>query len=239
MFGFMIILLAALVQGITGFGFALIAVPLLSLFIPEIKSITPIIVGYSLVTNILIFCKSKNHVKLKEIMPLIIFGIIGTPIGTYILLFVNAKILKLTIGLIICVTATAMLKNYKIRIKNEKLSYGLVGILSGLLNGSIGLSGPPVVLFMTNQGIKKETFRANLSIYGIVTNIFALTTFILGGIINNTVVIYAINFFPALLIGSIIGIKFSTIISEKVFKKTTIYLITILGLYTVIATLFR
>ena len=115
MFGFMIILLAALVQGITGFGFALIAVPLLSLFIPEIKSITPIIVGYSLVTNILIFCDSKNHIKLKEIMPLIIFGIIGTPIGTYILLFVSAKILKVAIGLIICLTATAMLKNYKMQ----------------------------------------------------------------------------------------------------------------------------
>lgn len=237
MFGFIIILLAALVQGITGFGFALIAVPLLSLFIPEIKNITPIIVGYSLVTNVLIFCKSKNYVKLKGIIPLIIFGIIGTPIGTYILLFVNAKIMKLAIGLIICGTAIAMLKNYKIRIKNEKFSYGVIGVLSGLLNGSIGLSGPPVVLFMTNQDTKKETFRANLSIYGIVTNLFALGTFMVGGIINKTVVGYAISFFPALIIGAVIGIKFSTIISERIFKKITVYLITILGFYTVIATL--
>lgn len=152
---FFIILIASLIQGITGFGFALVAVPLLSLFIPEIKDITPVIVIYSLITNIIIVYRSRKYVELKKIIPLIIFSIIATPLGTYILISFKVKTLKFIIGIIIIITALAMLKNFKIKIKNEKISYGIIGILSGILNGSTGLSGPPVVLFLTNQGEKK------------------------------------------------------------------------------------
>lgn len=117
MAGFFIILLASLIQGITGFGFALVAVPLLSLFIPEIKNITPIIVIYSLITNIIIVYKSRKYVEFKKIIPLIIFAIIATPLGTYILISFKVKTLKIIIGIIIIITALAMLKNFKIKIR--------------------------------------------------------------------------------------------------------------------------
>jgi uncharacterized protein len=239
MIGFMSVLLASFTQGITGFGFALIAVPLLSLFIPEIRNITPIIVIYSLLTNIIILYKSRHSIDFKKIIPLVIFGIIATPIGTFMLLYVKVKTLKIVIGLVITTTAFAMIKNFKIKVKNEKVSYGIVGLLSGLLNGSTGLSGPPVVLFLTNQDTDKEVFRSNLSFYGIATNIFAIILFIVEGIINISVVKFTISYFPALLIGVFAGIRISTKINEIIFRKLTIYLIAILGFYTVISTILK
>lgn len=236
MLGFFSILLSSFTQGITGFGFALIAVPLLSLFIPEFRNITPIVVIYSLLTNIAITYKSRQYIDFKKIIPLIIFGIIGTPIGTYMLLYVKVNTLKFIIGLIITITAFAMFKNFKIKIKNEHISYGVVGLLSGLLNGSAGLSGPPIVLFLTNQDTPKEVFRANIAFYGIAGNIFAIIVFIVEGIINISVLHFTIVYLPALIIGVIAGIKISTKINEVIFRKLTIYLITFLGLYTVIST---
>ena len=237
MIGFISILLASFTQGITGFGFALIAVPLLSLFIPEIRNITPIIVIYSFLTNIVIVYKSRCYIDFKKIIPLITFGILATPIGTLMLIYVKARTLKIAVGLIITITAFAMLKNFKIKIKNEKLSYGIVGLFSGLLNGSTGLSGPPVVLFLTNQHIDKDIFRANLTFYGIATNIFAIMIFIMEGIINIPVLHFTIFYFPALLIGVFLGIRLSAKINEIIFRKLTIYLIALLGLYTVISTI--
>jgi uncharacterized membrane protein YfcA len=236
MLGFISVLLASLIQGVTGFGFALIAVPLLSLFIPEIRNITPIIVIYSFLTNIIIVYKSRHYIDFKKIMPLIIFGIIATPIGTYVLLYVKVNTLKIIIGSIITITAFAMLKNFKIKIKNQGISYGIVGLLSGLLNGSTGLSGPPVVLFLTNQNTDKDVFRANLTFYGIATNIFAIIVFIVEGIINTSVLNFTIIYLPALILGVFVGIKISTKINENLFRNLTIYLITFLGLYTVIST---
>ena len=229
--------LASLIQGITGFGFALVAVPLLSLFIPEIKNITPIIVIYSLITNIIIVYKSRKYVEFKKIIPLIIFAIIATPLGTYILINFKVKTLKIIIGIIIIITALAMLKNFKIKIRNEKISYGVVGILSGILNGSTGLSGPPVVLFLTNQGEKKDVFRANLTMFGFITNIFAIINFIVEGIINRDTLTFTVIYFPALLLGVIIGIIVVKKISDYFFRLCTIYLIIVLGVYTVISTI--
>ena len=239
MFGFISILLAAFTQGITGFGFALIAVPLLSLFIPEIRNITPIIVIYSLLTNIIIVYKSRYYIDFKKIIPLILFGIIGTPIGAYILLYIKVSNLKIIIGLVTSITALAMFKNFKVNIKNQNVSYGIVGLLSGLLNGSTGLSGPPIVLFLTNQNTDKEIFRANLTFYGISTNIFAIIIFSVEGIINTSVLNFTILYLPALIIGVFIGIKTSTKINELVFRNLTIFLIASLGLYTVISTILK
>lgn len=239
MLGFISILLASLIQGITGFGFALIAVPLLSLFIPELRNITPIIVIYSLLTNVIIVYKSRRYIDLKKIIPLIIFGIIATPIGTYILLYVNVSTLKIIIGLIITITAFAMLKNFKIKIKNQGISYGIVGLLSGFLNGSTGLSGPPVVLFLTNQNTDKDVFRANLTFYGVATNIFAIILFIAEGVVNTSVINFTILYLPALIIGVFGGIILSAKINETLFKKLTIYLIAFLGLYTAISAILK
>jgi Sulfite exporter TauE/SafE. len=132
-----------------------------------------------------------------------------------------------------------MLKNYKINIKNQNISYGVVGLLSGLLNGSTGLSGPPVVLLLTNQNTNKDVFRANLTFYGITTNIFAIILFVSEGIINNSVINFTVLYLPALIIGVFYGIKISSKINETLFKTITIYLISILGLYTVISTILK
>ncbi|MBC8059829.1 MAG: sulfite exporter TauE/SafE family protein [Clostridiaceae bacterium] len=239
MMGFISILLASFTQGVTGFGFALVAVPLLSLFIPEIRNITPIIVIYSFLTNIIIVYKSRGYIDYKKVLPLVIFGIIAIPIGTFLLLYVKVKTLKIAIGLVTTITSLAMLKNFKINIKNEKISYGIVGLLSGLLNGSTGLSGPPVVLFLTNQHMNKDVFRANLTFYGIATNIFTIILFLVEGIINISVLHFTIFYLPALLIGVFVGIRISTKVNEIFFRKLTIYLIAFLGLSTIITTILK
>lgn len=237
MLGFMSILFASLTQGVTGFGFALVAVPLLSFFIPELRNITPIIVIYSLMTNVIMAYKLRSHIYFKRIIYLIVFAIIATPIGTYMLICVNVKLLKFIIGIVIVITAFFMFKNFKIEIKNEKLSYALVGALSGILNGSAGLSGPPIVLFLTNQNVDKDQFRANITFFGLATNIFAVILFWFEGIINNSVLHFTIIYLLALIIGVALGIIVSTKINEHIFRNITILLIALLGLYTSISTI--
>lgn len=239
MLGFISILLASFTQGVTGFGFALIAVPLLSLFIPEMRNITPIVVIYSFLTNIIIVYKAWRNIEFRKIIPLVVFGIAAIPIGTYMLLYVKVDTLKIIVGIVITITAITMSKNLKIKIKNENLSYGIVGLLSGFLNGSAGLSGPPVVLFLTNQNTDKEAFRASITFYGIATNIFTIILFSIKGIVNVSVLQTTVLYLPALIIGVLSGIMISNKINEAFFRKLTIYLIAILGLYTVISTIIR
>ena len=229
----LIIFLSSIIQGITSFGFSLVAVPLLGMLLP-LKVVVPMLVLYSLVLNIIILYHIRSHANLKQIIILVIAGIIGTPFGAHILKVVDENILKVVIGVIVTISAFINLYGIKIKIKNEKLSYIPVGFVSGLMNGSASLGGPPLVLFLTNQGVEKQRFRANLTSYFLILNIFTIPTYFLGGQITPNVVSYTLYALPALIIGAFLGVRLGNKVDEALFRKLTLGLIIVTGILSVI-----
>ncbi len=234
--GLIVIFCAGMVQGLTSFGFGLLSLPILSLFMP-LKLIVPVLIIFSLIINSMILFKIKEYVNLRRIVILIIFGIIGTPLGTYLLIILNENTLKLVIGILITISAIAMWKGYKIKVKNEKLSYIPVGFLSGILNGSVSLSGPPIILFLTNQGVEKQIFRANLTSYFLVLNIITIPTYLVSGIITKEVIKYSIYLLPGLILGVLLGIKLGNKVNEAIFKKLTLVLMIVMGILSIVSSL--
>jgi hypothetical protein len=171
--GFFITFIAGLVRGLTCFGFAMVTVSLLIFFLPP-QIVVSIVSILSIVTNIIMFLEVRKWIKIKEIWPLLVCGLIGIPFGTYLLLILEANLLKIIIGSVITLSAITMLMNFKRKIKKEKLGCGLIGMISGLLQGSTTVSGPPVALFLMNQDVKKLSFRANLAVYFLVMNFAGL-----------------------------------------------------------------
>jgi uncharacterized protein len=244
MYGLIIIFLSSMIQGITGFGFALFAVPLLTIFILPgeskplftVEQAIPMLICYGLLSALLIIFKSHNHIKLREIWVMILFGIIGIPMGYFILEAVDPDLLKLIAGIIIIITAVILMKGYVIKLKSYSLASMIAGFFSGLLNGSLSMSGPPIVLFLSNQNVEKEYFRANITFYGIITNIIAIAIFAFKRKINLHVLAYAGILAPALIIGVLAGIIISLKVNEKLFKKLTLLLLIATGVMSVVFT---
>jgi len=231
--GLLIIFFAGLIQGITSFGFSLVAVPLLSLFIP-LKIVVPVLIVYSLVLNSIILYNLKEHINIKRISILVVAGVVGTPFGTYLLKILDENILKVVVGLIVVLSSVINYYGFKFKVKNEKLSYIPVGIVSGLLNGSVSLSGPPVILFLTNQGVEKQIFRASLTSYFWILNLITIPTYFISGLITKDVTSYTIYFFPGLILGVLLGIKLGNKVDEVFFKRITIGLVFFMGLLSII-----
>lgn len=232
----LVILVAAIIQGTAGFGFSLVAAPLLALLLP-IKEIVPMLVCYSLVTNIMVVRTTRKHIKLRHIWVMILTGIIGIPIGVYGLKNFDPQILKIVIGILILVTTIIIGSGFKIRFKNEHLSFGIAGFISGVLNGSLAMSGPPIVLFLSNSGYNKDEFRANLTTYAVITNIMTIVSFIFYGLISMDMVkTMGMNIF-ALFIGSFIGLQVASKIKDQHFKKVVLVLLSILSIVTIIKAL--
>ena len=234
--GTLIVLIAGFLQGLTGFGFALISVPFLVKII-TLKEAVPIVVVLSLCTNVAIIINCIKEIKIKKIWLLIITSIIFAPLGTYSLIYFNSNYLKLFFGIIIIVFSILLILDKSFAIKNERIGYGLTGSLSGYLNGSLSLSGPPVVLFLSNQGMSKNAFRANITFYSIILNSITIVTYLKNGLLNETFLEKIIYFLPAMLLGVLIGIKLSKKIDEKLFKKVVLILLLISGLWTIISTI--
>lgn len=230
------IFLSATIQGMTGFGFALISVPVMSIFFP-ITTVIPIIVFYSLISNFTVIFKTLKFTDFKKISPMIITGIAGIPMGASILKTFNPADLKIAVGFIILFTSFVMLGGFKVRFKKEKVSYVVTGFVSGILNGSLSMSGPPIVLFLSNEGYDKNEFRANLALYSIVTNILTIFTFVITGIISKPIVKTGLIGVIPLIFGSYFGIFIAEKIDNNHFKKLILILLIIMGGVTVFRSL--
>lgn len=233
---FIIIIFSAMVQGATGFGFSLLAVPLLAFVLP-LNVIVPILVLFSLLLNVIVFFKLQGHVDKVKIGILIGFGLISIPIGINALQGLDENIIKLAVGIIVIVSAVAMNFGIKIHFKNEKVAYGLTGILSGILNGASSLSGPPVILMLSNEGVEKSTFRKTLATYFLALNLFSIPMFVLNGMVTTEVLSKSVILLPALIIGVLIGVGLGNKLPEKIFRKITLTLIFLMGIMTIISSI--
>lgn len=231
--GFSVIFLAGMTQGLTGFGFALVAVPILIIFLPP-KIVVPVVLIHSALINMFILFKVREWVDLKRIVPLMIAGVAATPIGTYLLIILDVNLLKILIGTVIALSAVALLRGFRMEIKNERLAFGPVGFISGILNGTTQMSGPPVILFFTNQGVQKEVFRANLVAYFMVLNVATVPSAVLGGLITGSVINYALLFLPAMILGAIVGMILAHKVEEELFRKLALNIVTVAGLFSIV-----
>ena len=232
------ILLSATIQGVAGFGFALISVPIMSAFFP-ITTVVPVIVFYSLISNFTVIFRTIKFTNFKKIYPMIISGILGIPIGTTILKTFNQNNVKIAIGLIILFTSFVMLKGFRINFKKEKISYIVTGLISGILNGSLSMSGPPIVLFLSNEGYNINEFRANLALYSIVTNILTIFTYIISGLISQNIIKTSLVGIIPLIIGSYFGIFIAEKIENNHFKKLILILLIITGGITILKSFMK
>jgi len=232
--GLIVVFAASCIQGMTSFGFSLLAVPLLGFFMP-LSVIVPMLVIFSLLMNFMILFKLKSTPDLKAIGTILITGMIATPLGANLLKNANPDILKFTVGIVIFLSAIFMYKGYKLEMKNKTVSFLTTGFMSGLLNGSISMSGPPVILFMTNEGVEKTQFRVNLTSYFFAINIVTVLVFYFNGQLGPEVLSTSALLFPALVVGVIAGVTLGNKAKEEKFRTFTIFLIMAMGLLSVLS----
>lgn len=229
----LIFLLAALLQGLTGFGFSILAVPLLTLFISP-KIMVPVLLLYSIVINIVVFSSCWRSVELKRILILLIFGILGMPLGTHLLVVLPDNYLRIGIGFLILGFGLLQLLGFKKKFKQNSMVTAPIGFASGILSGSISMSGPPIILFLTNQEVGKHVFRANLAAYFFILNIFTIPVYIMNDLLTKTVLNISLKYLVALLTGVFLGNYISHKIKDTHFRKVTLILLILLGILSVL-----
>ncbi|MCK5310352.1 MAG: sulfite exporter TauE/SafE family protein [Thermoplasmata archaeon] len=227
-FAITVILLAGLVQGLAGFGFSQFALPLLVLVMIS-QELIPMMVVLSLFLNLFLVYELRKDIQLKRIWPLMLGGILGIPIGTYLLLIADTGIMKLLIGLVIIIFGLAQLFEIRKTVKNEKLAMGPIGFAGGILNGSVSMSGPPLIIFFSNQKMGKQEFRANLIAFFMFINLVTLPVFLFAGLLTSEIITISGILLPGLIVGAFIGSRLALKIDEARFKKMTTLLIIFMG----------
>lgn len=224
----LIVLAAGFLQGLTGFGFVLIALPLLGLFLP-LKTIIPLLIMLALCISFYLSIQLRRSIRFRNIVTLFIATLPGIPLGVYTLQRVSPQTLSLGLGLLmISFTSYQLLATPKPRPLGTWSSL-LAGVLSGILAGSIGAGGPPVIIYSALQPWSKDESKATLAFYFAVTGLIVSINHAITGLITEEVLHYFLISLPALLVGIILGVFGYKHISDHGYRKLAFILVFLLG----------
>ncbi len=214
-----IVLLAAFVKGVTGFGFALVSLPLLMFWFPA-KELIPVLMLCNLFASILIVLQKKEYKLIdKKSRSLIIYGAIFTIFGVTLLKNIPNKALIVILAVFFIVMSIfSMLKHKKIS-KYKIGIYRLAGAVCGFLTGCISVSGPPLALFLHQVNVNNRQFREIFAWFSITTATVALISYYFADLLTwKTLELSAISI-PLLFIGSYTGKRLNNLIPKAFFEK--------------------
>ncbi|WP_061860147.1 sulfite exporter TauE/SafE family protein [Priestia megaterium] len=226
-----IVLVASLLQTSTGYGFSIVGTPFLLLIYPAHMAIQVNIILSICLSAFMIF-KIRKEVDKSLLFRLIKGSIIGLIFGIFIYLFLDIQLLKMTVGaLIIFLTILLILKLTINRTQNKDF---ITGGISGLLTTSIGVPGPPLLLYFSGAGIDKTTLRSTTLAYYLFVYFVSLVMQISFGGTSKETWISSLIAIPPLFAGIMLGQLFFKWISQKVFRIITYIILMFTGIYLLV-----
>jgi uncharacterized membrane protein YfcA len=227
----LIIFIASLVRGFTGFGLALVAVPLIQFFLP-VSDTAVFIALVNICFSLLYFRRSKRYIKGQPIGTMALWTGAGVAAGTVILKFVNPAYIQLVWGVLILLIVIALIRGVNFGIRSERSAFRLSGMLGGILAGATGITGPPVAIILSSVKTPKEKFSAVLSLFILFAVSFAFVFYYAAGLIHVRTLLLALTTIPAMLAGLYIGDRLVLRINQKTFTAVIYVVLVIMGIIT-------
>lgn len=226
----LIIFLAAIVRGFSGFGFSLLAITALSLIYPPAE-IIPSIFMLELVASANLLPSIWKDIHWKSLGPLTLGCLIATPIGVWLLAHISPAPMQMALSLFVLAATILMWRGFALKSMPGTLASTAAGAASGLANGAFGIGGPPVILFYFASPAGNLAGRASLVAFFLATDVIGLANQSVHGLITMETAIRAALYVPALLAGVWIGARSFKGTDPEKFRK---YVLAILALLAVI-----
>jgi uncharacterized membrane protein YfcA len=223
-----IILVASILQTSTGFGFSIMATPFLLLMFEPAEAIQINLV-LSLVISAALIRKIRKDMDIGILKRFIIGSMAGLPIGMMVFLVINISSLKLIVSLMILVLTMMLI--FKFRVSRGNSRDLAVGGLSGAFTTSMGMPGPPLLLYFSGTDTKKETLRATTLAFYLFIYFTSLIIQVIFAGTNKTTWIASGLALPLVFIGLFFGQILFKRINQHAFRILIYVLLLFTGVY--------
>lgn len=213
-----ILMIAFTIRGITGFGSALIATPLLTLMLP-ISVVVPVIGLLDYLSSLAHVLKLRKDIQWKQILMLMPFTLIGMLLALYLFKTVDAQLLKKFLGVFVIFYAFYTL--FIIKPKTHSSYFWAIpgGGIGGLISALFGTGGPFYVIYLQLQGLGKNTFRATIATIFFLDGTARIVAYSFSGFYStDTLILIAVSL-PVMTIAMYIGGHIHTNISHQSIQK--------------------
>jgi uncharacterized protein len=219
-----VVLVAATISGLAGFGLAIVSIPPL-LLLYEPPTVVALMKVLTIGTTWIIVADAWRDISWRWIAKIAPTALVGLFIGSWLLRVLDADAIKVIAGSVVFVLALVLLTWQPHAVRERWWIAPALGLVSGTGSTSVGLSGPPVVLFFTVMKVGKETLRATIATYFVVLDLVGLPTLVAQGTVGGDDLRLALAIAPVAVIGRLLGIRLVRFVSPLAFRRVTLALL--------------
>jgi uncharacterized protein len=218
--------LAALVAGLGGFAFGIVAAAIWLYILSPLQTAT-LIMGLGLVVQGYSVWKLRHALHWRRLTPILVGTALGVPLGVFTLSHADPRYLRLGVGTVLVLFSLNGLWRPTLKpIKTGAMVGDLgAGFINGVLGGATGLAGIVAVIWCQLHGWAKDQQRAVFQPVGVAT--FAMSAAWLGGqgSVSREVIRLFVVALPIVLAGTWLGLKFYDRLDEAQFRKLVLILL--------------
>lgn len=226
-----IILVASILQTSTGFGFSIVATPFLLLLF-EPREAVQINLILSLVISCALIMKIRKDIDMEVLKRFILGSIAGLPIGISVFLLMDMTLLKLWVSIIILVLTLLLILRF--RIAQTRSRDFNVGGFSGALTTSIGMPGPPILLYFSGTNTTKEKLRGTTLAFYLFVYFVSLVIQVIFAGTSREIWVSSLAGLPLVIVGLVLGQLLFKRINQRLFRLLTYVLLLFSGVYLLV-----
>ena len=222
---------AGFAQGVSGFAFSLVALSIWAWAV-EPQMAAPMSVFGALVGQLVALPWVWRGFELRRLLPLVIGGLVGVPLGVALLQWLDPTLFKFALGVFLLLYCPLMLvlpADYSWR-HGGRAADGAAGFAGGVLGGLAGISGPIPTLWTTLRGWDKDTQRGVLQAFNIAMHVMTLTAYALTGSVTGETLVMFAWITPALAIPAVLGVLLFRRLATRTFRRLILVLLLVSGL---------
>ncbi|KQV98382.1 sulfite exporter TauE/SafE family protein [Rhizobacter sp. Root1221] len=227
---------AGFVQGLSGFAFGLTAMSFWAWSLDP-KLAAALAVFGALTGQVIAAVTVRRGFDLAKLLPFLLGGLVGIPIGVAILPLLDVQVFKAALGLFLILWCPAMLfASHLPKIKaGGRLADGVIGGVGGIMGGLGGFTGTIPTLWCTLRGFQKDEQRAIIQNFNLAALMVTMGVYLAKGIVTRDMLPMFAIVAPAMLVPALLGGRLYVGLSEATFRKLVLCLLTASGVALLVA----
>ncbi len=225
---------ASFLGGVTGFGYSLVATPLLLVLGFSLPFAVTANMALALVTRISVAYRFREDLRRRRAAGLIAGSVPGLWLGAVVLTSVRESTIKLAAGLIVMAAAVLLWRSISAPpprpLPGAPVAAGFAG---GFLGAATSLNGVAPVLLLARDKAAPRSFLADLALYFVASNAIGLLILLAHGAIEREALFPAfLLWLPGSLAGNWAGTMIGPRLPEAAFRKVTLAIVFVAGAVT-------
>jgi len=222
-------------QGLTGFAFSLVALSFWAWALPP-QTAAPLAVFGALLGQIASLASFRGGFEWGRILPLVIGGILGVPLGVFFLHNVDPQRFRLLVGmLLIGYCLFALFAGHSMVVTRGGRGLDAVfGLFGGVLGGLGGMTGFMPAIWTQMRGWKRDLRRATMQAYNISMHVVTIAVYFRTGTLAGADLGQFLIVAPAMLIPSYLGARVYQRFSDRAFTQAVLVALLFSGLALVV-----